>query len=442
MTSLLPRRRPSLAQSLMERLPKPMVWVIRQIRLRRRIPIWRLALWGIAGWLGLQALVIGALAVVAMRRKQRLPRSGFPYMELEDVQVGRNALRIYSYGRDVYEAMLEAIDAAQECIYIESFIWKGDEVGQAFRNRLVARARAGVQVYAIFDSFGNFVVPRAFKQFPPEIHTLRFQSFHRVWHLLDPRRYALDHRKLLIVDGKVGFIGGYNLGSLYATEWRDTHLRINGPAAADLAQSFVDFWNRFSPKKQRIRQNYPRHFDPAIALHGNNAARLTFPIRDMYIDAIDRAQHHILLTNAYFIPDHSVLDALIDATGRGVRVEILLPWTSNHILADWGARGYFTTCLMAGIHLYGYQGAMIHSKTCTVDGEWSTIGTANLDRLSAVGNYEINVEVYNKQLARQMELLFACDKTNAFEIAADDWLRRPWYVKLSEWIVAPLQVAL
>jgi len=401
-----------------------------------------LALWGLAGWLGLQALVIGALTVVAMRRKQRLPRSGFPYMELDDVQAGQNALRVYSYGRDVYDAMLAAIDAAQECIYIESFIWKGDGVGQAFRDRLAARAREGVQVYAIFDSFGNFVVPRSFKQFPAEIHTLRFQSFHRIWHLFDPRRYALDHRKLLIVDGKTGFIGGYNLGSLYATEWRDTHLRIIGPAATDLAQSFVDFWNRFSPKKERIRQNYARHFDPTIALHGNNAARLTFPIRDMYIDAIDRSQHHILLTNAYFIPDHTVLDALIEAAGRGVRVEILLPWASNHILADWGARGYFTTCLKAGIHLYGYQGAMIHAKTCTIDGQWSTIGTANLDRLSAVGNYEINVEVYSKPLARQMELLFACDKSNSFEIAADQWLRRPWYVKLSEWIVAPLQVAL
>ncbi|HLY30480.1 MAG TPA: phospholipase D-like domain-containing protein, partial [Ktedonobacterales bacterium] len=258
----------------------------------------------------------------------------------------------------------------------------------------------------------------------------------------DPRTYALDHRKLLIVDGHTSFIGGYNIGSLYATEWRDTHLRIIGPAAQDLAQSFVDFWNHFTPKSQRITTYHPRHFDPTIAPRGNNAARLTFPIRDMYIDAFDRAQKRILLTNAYFIPDHTLLESLTAAAERGVETHVLLPWKSNHILADWAARSYFEACLQAGIHIWGYKGAMIHAKTCTVDGVWSTIGTANLDRLSAVGNYEINVELYSHELAAQMEQLFARDQTYAFEITREYWHQRPWYMKVSERILAPLQFAL
>jgi cardiolipin synthase len=142
------------------------------------------------------------------------------------------------------------------------------------------------------------------------------------------------------------------------------------------------------------------------------------------------------------VPDHTLLQALQEAARRGVDVQILLPWTSNHIIADWLARGYFTECLGAGIRIFGYRKAMIHAKTCTIDGQWSTIGTANLDRLSAVGNYEVNVEIYSDDLAHQMEELFAVDKTNADEITLERWIHRAWYIKVSEVILAPLRVAM
>lgn len=394
------------------------------------------------GVVGLQAFVIAILSIVASRRDKRLPVGGFPYLHLPEVECDNNCLQIYSYGETLYQAMLEAIDSAEECIYLETFIWKDDAVGREFKRRLAAKADAGVKVYVIYDVFGNLVVPHKFKRFPRNIHVLPYWPLRRPWHVLDPRRYGFDHRKLLVVDGRVGFIGGYNIGTLYATEWRDTHLRIIGPEAMDLAQAFVDFWNRFGPRDDRIKKYYPRRFDPTISLRTNDVARLIFPIRDMYIDAIERAQKHIMLTNAYFIPDHVLLESLEAAAGRGVRVDVLVPWTSNHVLADWGARGYFTRCLRAGIHLWGYRDAMIHAKTCTIDGEWSTIGTANLDRLSEVGNYEINVEIYDREIAHQMERIFACDQTNAFELNAARWLRRPWYIKVSEVIVSPLRVGL
>lgn len=257
--------------------------------------------------------------------------------------------------------------------------------------------------------------------------------------MFDPRRYALDHRKLLVVDGHIGFIGGYNLGSLYATEWRDTHLRIEGQAAADLAQSFIDFWNLHDKARRRITRHYPRCFDPLINVRETNALSLTFPIRDMYIAAITRAERHILLTDAYFVPDRVLLDALKSAAGRGVDVRILLPWTSNHIIADWLARGNFTDCLRAGVRVFGYR-HMLHAKTCTIDGQWSTIGTANLDRLSSVGNYEINVEVYSEPVARQMEELFELDLSNSFELTLETWKRRSWFMKLSERALAPLRL--
>jgi cardiolipin synthase len=159
----------------------------------------------------------------------------------------------------------------------------------------------------------------------------------------------------------------------------------------------------------------------------------------MYISAIDRAERRIRLTNAYFIPDRTLRRALKAAAQRGVDVQVLLPWISNHPLADWMARGLFTELLGAGIRLFGYR-TMLHAKTCTIDGQWSTIGTANLDRLSSVGNYEMNAEIYSSALAEQMEQLFESDKANATELTLETWAARPWYAKVSERVLAPLGV--
>jgi cardiolipin synthase len=405
-------------------------------------PIWQIIVGIVAVWVALQVIFVTGISIAGARRKRRLLPAGFPHPALPEANVGKNHLHVYDFGRDLYDAMLGAIDGAKERIYFESFIWKDDEIGREFKARLIAKAEQGVQVYVIFDVFANLVVPHAFKRFPSIVHTLRFAPWRRIWRLIDPRVYALDHRKLLVVDGAVGFIGGYNIGALYATQWRDTHLRIVGPAAEDLAQSFVDFWNLFTPKRNHITKHHQRHFDPTITLRGTNAMRLVFPIRDMYLEAFDRAQSHIMLTNAYFIPDHNLLESLTGAASRGVEVHVLVPWQSNHILADWGARSYFARCLRAGVHIWGYEGAMIHAKTCTVDGVWSTIGTANLDRLSAVGNYELNVEIYSQELAQRMEALFQIDQSNSFEITNDFWHKRPWYAKLGERVLSPLQVLL
>jgi cardiolipin synthase len=409
------------------------------VEFRQRISIRRLFLQALGIMFGLQGFIVFLLQIVSIRRRRNRPQGGFPHKHLERVQVGENTLHLYDYGRDLYEAMLAAIDEAKECIYLETYIWKGDEIGQAFKERLARKADEGVEVYVIFDQFANMVVPSSFKVFPSNIHVLHYYAIRSPLHLFDPRRYALDHRKLLIVDGYTGFIGGYNLGSLYATKWRDTHLRIQGRAAADLAQSFTDFWNLHHPSGQDIARHYLRRFDPLINVRETNAMRLTFPIRDMYIQAITRAEQHILLTDAYFVPDSVLMDALKAAADRGVDVEVLVPWISNHILTDWLARGNFTELLRAGVRIFGYR-TMLHAKTCTIDGQWSTIGTANLDRLSSVGNYEINVEVYSEQLARQMEALFRRDLGNAFELTLDTWLHRSWYMKLSERILSPLRL--
>ena len=389
-----------------------------------------------------QAITVAALMLVDRQRKRRSAPTAFPHSDLPAVSLDGSAFQIYTYGRDLYDAMLAAIDEATDSIYMETFIWKDDEAGQEFKEHLARKAEQGVAVYAIYDVFGNLVVPREFKRFPDNIHLLRYRPIHRLRHLLMPRRYALDHRKLLIVDGRVAFIGGYNIGSLYATEWRDTHLRITGPDAAFIAQAYVDFWNRNAPRTDLITKRYRRNYNAAMGVRSNDAMRLTFPIRDMYLNGIDAADHDIRLTSAYFIPDHILLNSLKAAAARGVDVQVLVPWTSNHIVADWASHAYFTECLKAGIRIFGYEHAMIHAKTCTVDGELTTIGTANIDRLSSVGNYEINAVIVNPDVAKQMERIFEADKSNAFELKLEQWSSRPWYVKVSEQIIKPLRVVL
>src|SRR5258708_7272393 len=249
----------------------------------RRPTFLRLVFVLLGALLALQVSTIAVLSfVVAGRRRLRRPLQGFPHLRTPEVAVSDNQLKIYSYGRELFDAMIAAIDSARESIYFETFIWKGDAVGKEFKEHLARKAAEGVAVYVIFDSFGNLVGPRAFKHFPSAIHTLRYRAIARICHIIDPRRYGVDHRKLLIVDGRIAFIGGYNIGQLYATEWRDTHLRIRGRTAADLAQSFVDFWNRNTPSRARLPSHFPPRLRPLISLRSNDAMRPTFPIPDMY----------------------------------------------------------------------------------------------------------------------------------------------------------------
>ena len=404
------------------------------------MPSWRrIGLWLLGGLLGAQTIVLTVLGVIAELRKRRAPPAGFPHDNRLLTEVDGHDVRVYTYGQDLYNAMLAAIDSAQHTIFFETFIWKGDKLGQQFKQRLARKAAEGVQVYVIFDSFANLVVPPRFKRFPATMHVIEYKKLDQIWYALDPRRYARDHRKLLVVDKDIGFVGGFNIGKLYATEWRDTHMRVRGPAALELAYAFADFWNTNRENRVAIDSLPERPWPEHIRVQRNDPGRLVFPIRSMYLDAIERAQRHIYLTNAYFIPDRVILSALIAAAQRGVDVRVIVPWQSNHVTADWLARGFFETCLRNGVRIFGYKDSMIHAKTATIDGMWSTVGTANLDRLSLAGNYEINVEVLDAGFAAEMERVFAVDLTNTFELTLDRWLSRAWYAEASELILSPLR---
>ena len=393
------------------------------------------------GVVAAQGLVVVILTGVGSWRKRLRPRHvSFPRTKTETLSVGVSTATVYAFGTALYDDMLAAIHGAQDRVLFESFIVKDDEVGLTFKRALMAAAARGVEVYVIYDGFANLVVDRRFFDFGPHVQIMRHPVFKAGMLLLDVRKSGRDHRKLLVVDGEQGFVGGYNIGSLYATQWRDTHLRLRGPAAWDLERAFIDFWNAHRGTAQpELPKRGAANWEPRLRVHRNVPAQLVYPIRGMYLEAIDRARERILLTQGYFIPDREIVAALLAAARRGVEVRVLMPAGSNHVVADWLSRGFFTRLLAGGVELWRYQHAMIHAKTMTIDGRWSTIGTANIDRLSLTGNYEINVEIFDPALAAHLETIFATDQTNSTHLSAETWSARPVAARAVEKLLAPLR---
>jgi len=379
-----------------------------------------------------------ALTAVDLWRRRGKRRPGFPVTDPETVQVGGSQVTAYTFGAHLYDDMLAAIDGARDQILLESYIWKADGIGRRFKQALEDAAARGVAVYVIYDEFANLVVPREFKRFDERLHVLAYPMYHAGLRFFDFRMYGRNHRKLLVVDEEIAFLGGFNIGSAYATEWRDTHVKVTGPDVWELQRACVEFWNLNHPPSHRIARGSDTDWDPLVEVHRNIPRVMVFPIRGMYLEAISRARHHIYLTHAYFIPDGDFVDALVAAAGRGVDVRLLLPATSNHVVADWLSRGHYSALLRGGVRIHLYH-SMMHAKTATIDGRWSTVGTANIDRLSLTGNYEVNIEVIDSDFARQMEHIFRTDLTNSTELTREEWGRRGLHRRVAESVLAPLR---
>ncbi|HHW82556.1 MAG TPA: phosphatidylserine/phosphatidylglycerophosphate/cardiolipin synthase family protein [Actinomycetales bacterium] len=385
------------------------------------------------------AAAAGVVAVDRIRVHRDPPTGKFPRAAPAEVTAaGGNRCDVYTDGSRLYEAMLADIRTAQESIYFETFIWKGDSTGKAFKKELEDAAARGVEVFAVYDSFANIVVPRSFKRFSPDMNVIAFP-------ILTPgnpfaiRTYAKDHRKILVVDEQIGYVGGYNIGRLYADSWRDTHLRLEGPAVWELTNAFTDLWNSYrKPSHPELPDRGARAWEPRIRALQNLPDRMLFPVRGSYIDAIERAATSIKITQAYFLPDDTFIKAMLSAVERGVEVQLLIPENSNHVVADWAGRAVVSRLLRGGVRIHLFRHAMIHAKTMTVDGRWTTLGTTNIDRLSFTGNFEVNLEVYDEDLAHAMEETFARDLTNSRELTLEEWDRRGPVERMVERAVRPL----
>jgi cardiolipin synthase len=338
----------------------------------------------------------------------------------------------------------QAIKAAQESIHLEYYIFQPDKTGYRLRDLLIARAAEGVKVRFLFDGVGSMFLGRTFLR-PMSAagitvaSALPGASFRERWSI-----NLRNHRKIAIVDGTTGFTGGMNIGDEYIGRrrrlkyWRDTHLKMRGPVVLQLQEVFAEDWF-FATGEQPVG---PAWY-PATDQAGNQLAQVIAGGPDGEIDvfhslffaAINEASDRITLATSYFVPTPALVTALETAAHRGVRVRIMVPRFSDHHWMVVAGRGYYDSLLESGVEIYEYERGMLHSKTLTIDGLWSFVGSPNFDTRSLLINFEVGVALYGPKPAAQLEEQFADDIALSHRVDPALFARRPWTHKLSEQVL-------
>jgi cardiolipin synthase A/B len=362
-----------------------------------------------------------------------------------------NKVTLLADGKAAYAAMFKAIQNAKDHINLETFIIEDDEVGRKFADLLLQKQAEGVQVNLIFDSVGSFSTPASFFKRLRDggIQVVEFNPVnpfraHGHWLLAHP-----DHRKILIIDGKVAIAGGINISSVYSSSlsarrevegaplpWRDTDVQIEGPAVAEFQKLFFDTWQKQNGPELAGRNYFPEPKEVGNALVrvvGSTPGqdnRITFIV---YVSAITFAEHSVHLTNAYFIPDDQILDALTDAARRGVDVKIIVPEKTDSNMALHAQRYNYSELLKAGVKIYERRNALLHAKTAVIDGVWSTVGSTNMDYWSFLSDDEVNAVILSREFASEMEKMFAADLAQSDQIKWGEWKKRPLLPRMREW---------
>jgi cardiolipin synthase len=328
----------------------------------------------------------------------------------------------------------QAIGAAKQTLHLEYYIWRPDRTGTHLRDLLIQKAREGVAVRFLYDGIGSITLSRRFLR-PMRAAGILVAAFLPGRALL--HRWSVNlrsHRKILVVDGTVGFTGGMNIGDEYLGKnpqlgfWRDTHLRLHGPAVLQLQQVFVEDW-LFATNEEL---SLPAVF-PAPQECGDVVAQVLVgePIGDLstfhsvLFAAINDARKQILLATSYFVPPESLVTALETAARQGVRVRLLLSGRCAYFWTLAAGRSYYESLLRAGVEIYEYQQGLMHAKTLTIDRQWSLVGTANFDTRSLFLNFEVGVAVYDERIAIQLEDQFERDIAHSNRILLEAWLERP-----------------
>lgn len=362
-------------------------------------------------------------------------------------RVGLHRLALLRDGEQAFPAMLEAIRGARSTICLETYILRSDSTGERFADALIERARAGVEVNLLYDAWGSAVSREYLRRLRNAgVRTLAYHPVvfdGRVGWMIN-RLIRRNHRKTLVVDQWIGFTGGLNLADDYAPSsdggkgWRDTHVRLEGPAVAELSRHFLDVWRReggaaLSEARYHVDLSPS---DPLVRIVRNGARLDRKRIRDAYLNAIHGARERIRITNSYFIPTSRVFRALKGAARRGVRVELILAGTTDVPSTRWAAQSYYGPLLKAGVRIFEWHGRVLHAKTAVVDGIEGTVGSTNLDTLSLRYNLEINLAFRDEAFAADLERMFEEDLEFCVEIHPDDWRQRPWLHRLVSWFVS------
>jgi len=370
---------------------------------------------------------------------QLLLNDGMSYL------TGNNKVEILLNGEQKFPEVLRCLQQAEHHIHIEYYIFEDDEIGNAIKDVLIEKARAGVKVRLIYDDFGSRSIR---KKVIPELKEAGVEAypFYRVLFIaLANRLNYRNHRKIIVIDGCIGFTGGINVSDRYINNrsntdqvfWRDTHVKITGTGAFYLQYLFICDWNfcadvTLAPQTSFFHELKENAGDAVVQIAASGPDSDNPTILFSLIQAIGMAEEEILITTPYFIPGESLLDAMVVAALSGVKVILLIPEKSDSRMVAAAARSYYAELLNAGVEIYQYQKGFIHSKTMVSDQQLSVIGTANMDNRSFELNFEVNAVIYDNHTAEEMTRIFYQDLKESKKINAGEWEKRPLYKQLPE----------
>lgn len=356
------------------------------------------------------------------------------FLEKQSFVHGGNKVTLLTNGEEKFPSLFEALETAQHHVHVEYYIFSKDDIGLKFTEILTRKASRGVKVRVIVDDRGSKRVkdiPETLKKAGVEFY--RFMPVH--FASLSQANYR-DHRKIVVIDGKIGFVGGLNMDDRYINNgkhklfWRDTHVRIEGSAVKELQLSF--FKNLCFVTKQHFELE-DAYFPEASKFE--NGARISVATSgpaslhpynmEVLLSAINRARESIKITNPYFIPSDQLLLALELAVANGVEVEMIIPAKSDSFIVQHASFSFITPLIKRGAKVYLYDKGFIHAKTMVVDGKISFVGTVNMDIRSFYINFEIAAILQQQQFCEQMELQFERDKADSRLIIVDEWKKRP-----------------
>ena len=361
-----------------------------------------------------------------------------------------NKLRLLKNGTETFEAIFKAIENARHHIHLEYYIFDDDKIGNKVKQLLIKKSKEGVEVRIIVDDVGSWGLKEKFykelRENGIEIYSFMEVRFPR----LTSRANFRNHRKILVVDGKIGFTGGINIADRYIEgnrkvgPWRDTHLQITGDAVACMQVIFAADWY-FVINENLHGKDYflPLTDKPEtpVQISASGPDSDWQSIDQAFFSAISNAREYVYMTTPYLMPPPQLVAALKTAALSNVDVRIIIPEKTDARVSKWCSFSYIEELLEAGIKIYLYQTGFIHSKVLLSDDIFASVGTANLDFRSLETNFEINAFVYEEKFTQQVKRVFKTDLKNCKEIKLHEWITRPWFNKLREslaHIVSPM----
>jgi len=354
-----------------------------------------------------------------------------------------NKVDLFTDGHEKFDQLFKDIQEAREYIHVQYYIIQKDWLGLRLIDLLTEKAREGVSVRVLYDELGSRRLNKKFFQAFRSAGGQAQAFFPSKLRLINMRLNYRNHRKLVIVDGRIGYVGGFNVGAEYLGldpkfgYWRDTHLRIQGPSVYFMHARFMLDWNQAAPDRSF-------HFFPELApsqlVQGKAGVQIVTSgpdsvwevIKDGYIKMISSAKRSIYIQTPYFIPDASMMDSLRIAALSGLDVTLMIPQKPDHPFVHWATLSYIGELLKTGVRVYLYENGFIHAKTLVVDEEVSSVGTVNIDMRSFRLNFEVNAFVYDEELAKELLRRFQEDIADSRLLTLDQYMRRPYQVRIKE----------